>query len=235
VDVNTQIGRSILQQLFNKKVGITNTTKIGMKEIDYANANYTNAERDFLLFYCAGEMRKKNIPEFKKNAKNIYEMFLNPEIKNIFYQKEAIDTLSENYLLNNNLAKISLKEVLKNNTGKFIFIDFWASWCKPCREEMIEEKKLISLYKDKNIVFVLFSIDSDIDDWKKASRQENFNTYSENYLFPNFNSSVLNKQLNLTSIPRYVLLNKKGEIINSDALRPSDPKLKELIDKHLKD
>ena len=53
------------------------------------------------------------------------------------------------------------------------------------------------------------------------------------FLLLNFDRSLFAKQYNIYTIPRYILINKVGELINDDTPRPSDPKLKELIDKNL--
>ncbi|MDR2474350.1 MAG: TlpA family protein disulfide reductase, partial [Bacteroidales bacterium] len=52
--------------------------------------------------------------------------------------------------------------------GKYVLLDFWASWCPPCREEMPNLVKLYSEYKDKNFEIVGYSLDKKEDAWKKG-------------------------------------------------------------------
>ncbi|GHU66702.1 hypothetical protein FACS189413_00150 [Bacteroidia bacterium] len=52
--------------------------------------------------------------------------------------------------------------------GKYVLLDFWASWCPPCRAEMPHLVKLYAQYKDKNFEIVGYSLDRDEADWKKG-------------------------------------------------------------------
>ena len=70
----------------------------------------------------------------------------------------------------------SLADIIKSHEGKVIYIDFWASWCIPCRSEMPHSVTLYEKLKDKEIVFIYLSIDNADKEtaWKNA--MENFIT-----------------------------------------------------------
>lgn len=125
------------------------------------------------------------------------------------------------------------EEIIKNNKNKPIYIDFWASWCLPCREEMKFSKELKQIYSNK-VAFIYISINNNITEWKEASQDEKLYADINNFLLLNPNSSSLNRQFNLSSIPRYVIYNRNGKLIDDDAPRPSDPKIKIILDDLIK-
>ncbi|WAC12555.1 TlpA family protein disulfide reductase [Dyadobacter pollutisoli] len=110
-------------------------------------------------------------------------------------------------------AQLTLDDLKKRHAGKILVVDFWASWCGPCREPMPEAKKLIEAMKGKDIAFVYLSIDKDASRWKKASDEEKLDTYAENYLITNQHSARFLKEQNLTFIPRAMIFDKAGRLI----------------------
>jgi thiol-disulfide isomerase/thioredoxin len=110
-------------------------------------------------------------------------------------------------------AKLTLDDLKKRHAGKILVVDFWASWCGPCRETMPDAKKLIEAMKDKNIAFVYLSIDKDASRWTKARKEEKLDTYAENYLVTNQQSARFLKEQNLTFIPRAMIFDKVGKLI----------------------
>ncbi len=122
---------------------------------------------------------------------------------------------------------------LSNFKGKVIYIDLWASWCIPCREETVHIKKLQAFYKEKKEFLILSIAVLDKEkNWITALKQDK-PTWLQ--FFDNKNEA---KEVFLPgsgySIPRFILIDKKGDILDFDAPRPSDPKLKTLIDTALK-
>ena len=117
--------------------------------------------------------------------------------------------------------------------GKIKYLDFWASWCGACRLEIPNAKKLKADYAMKGIDFVYISMDENGGAWAKASKKEDL-PEADSYILPNPKKSVIAKQFKISSIPRYVVIGKGGKVINADAPRPSDPKIRKLFDELLK-
>lgn len=104
---------------------------------------------------------------------------------------------------------------LSDFKGKYIYVDFWASWCGPCNMEIPYMKELERTLGNEMVVFVGISIDEDIDAWKSALARHSL---KGNQFIGN---QELAQMLNVQSIPRYVIYGKDGKLLNADAPRPS--------------
>ena len=124
------------------------------------------------------------------------------------------------------------KYTLSDFKGKYIFIDFWATWCEPCRKETPDMIALFERYKDnKDIVIISLSIDEETDKWKQVTKDEKMNWLQLNTT----SDSKFLEEYQVDGIPKFVLIDKEGKIINPDAPRPSNEELTKLLDKYLKE
>jgi len=135
-------------------------------------------------------------------------------------KKGEISPTFELYDLDSNLVK------LQDFKGKVVYVDIWAIWCLPCRKEIPHLEKLESHYKDSNIVFISICKDDTRSRWKKTVRS---NELSGVHLFAPENNIDFFKDYLVDGVPRYILIDKDGRIIDSDAIRPSDIKIEKTL------
>lgn len=118
---------------------------------------------------------------------------------------------------------------LESLKGKYVFIDVWATWCGPCREDLPFLQKIEEQFQSKNIVFVGISIDNVKDRIKWSNLVNEKQLGRIQLLADNEFDSQFIKSYAINSIPRYILLDINGNIVNANTPRPSDPKLFELL------
>ena len=99
----------------------------------------------------------------------------------------------------------------KSLAGKWLFIDFWASWCEPCRKQIPDLKKVYDNYKNKKFEVVSLSIDKNKKDWIKAINKENLNWINLNE-DKGFYGLIV-KRYNVYGIPSNFLINPQGKIV----------------------
>ncbi|MCX2494652.1 TlpA disulfide reductase family protein [Pedobacter sp. PF22-3] len=119
---------------------------------------------------------------------------------------------------------------LSDNLGKVVFIDVWATWCAPCLKEQPALEELEKSFAGKDVVFLSLSIDTDKAKWQKMVEEKKL---SGLHLFTNNKGSVVS-DYEVTEIPRFILFDKNGKTVSIDAPRPTDAKLKALIESTLK-
>jgi peroxiredoxin len=118
-----------------------------------------------------------------------------------------------------------VEERLSDYKGKIVLVDFWASWCLPCRRSNRELQSLYSKYKDKGFEIFGISLDQNITDWKNAISTDRI-TWKQVSEMGGWNAPVA-LAWGIEQLPSSFLVGKDGKII---AVNPT----KEEIEKHLK-
>jgi thiol-disulfide isomerase/thioredoxin len=169
------------------------------------------------------ELQKKSIDDNYKGVVNYYKMNYEANLA----KSKLANTISPSFNYDNYAGGKTKLEDLK---GKYVYIDVWATWCGPCRAEIPFLQKIEEKYHHKNISFVSISIDvqKDLDKWKALIKDKELGgvqLFADN----NWNSQFI-KDYGINSIPRFILIDPTGKIVNADASRPSSTELQVQLD-----
>lgn len=132
-------------------------------------------------------------------------------------------TKSTNDINFDNTINATLEEIkdkyITPYKGKVVYIDFYSTWCGPCRQEIPFAKSLHYEFKDKDVVFLNLCARSKKENWKNLLKQQNIE--GENFLLNDEEFNLLSKAYKVNGFPTYILMNKKGEVTNYNSPRPS--------------
>jgi thiol-disulfide isomerase/thioredoxin len=153
----------------------------------------------------------------KKNTKYLYKASLINEIGNNFSFTD----------IDNN--PVSLKDFY----GKYIYIDVWATWCKPCKVEYVFLKELEEYFSNNDkLQIISISTDREFKKWDTYIKEKSIKGMQ---LYSGEKSDFV-KFYDIGALPRFILLNKEGQIISPDEIRPSNSellkKLESLVNKN---
>lgn len=113
--------------------------------------------------------------------------------------------------------------------GKYLVIDVWATWCGPCKQESPYFEKLAIKYKGQNIQFAAISIDKQIDKWVLDAKLK-----SKSVLQLHANDGdKFSADYDIQGIPRFMLIDDEGNVVNAEMPRPSDKTFEQVIRKEL--
>jgi len=177
---------------------------------------YTENLEDFYTLFMAAstnEEHKKDISESYNKLKTVSKGQPSPKFENYVNFKGGTTSLDD----------------LK---GKFVYVDVWATWCGPCIAEIPSLKEVEAKYHNKNIEFVSISVDAekDYEKWKTMVKDEDLKgiqLFSDKSWKSDFVTGYLIK-----GIPRFILIDPNGNIVSSNAPRPSSEKLIELFNEN---
>ncbi len=161
---------------------------------------------------------------------------MGPKLKGTFtikYMNSLMTRDSNEWLtrIGQKLPEISLKDKngktvnLSDLQGKVVLIDFWASWCKPCRAQAPRLAKLYEKYKDQGFEILGVSIDDDQNKWKQAISEDKM-TWMQLIGEKGKQSKVM-ADYKITGVPRTLLVSSKGLLVQNN---PAPEKLEELVE-----
>lgn len=152
--------------------------------------------------------------EFKAKAEKAKEMALGVKYQDI-------------ELMTPEGKMVKLSEYIPKD--KYVMLEFWASWCGPCRGEIPHLRHIYQDYKDKGFEIISISVDEKKADWEKAMKEENM--VWKQLCDPTGFDGPVAKVYHITSVPTCILLDKEGRIFKTDMRGASlDAVLQDLYD-----
>lgn len=221
--------RKVQDEYYDLKKIVDDKTQI-VKE------NFNGSTRDFLIAaYLMNLVTAESLDKASLAYENLKPVVSNKDV--LVPVEKAIEKF-QSVLPGQPAPHFELKDLGANNfsladfRGQVIFIDFWASWCVPCLEEVPSAEKLKEYYKERDdLIFLYISLDDKEENWRDIIQNKDLKGL--HLLSQGWRSEVADKY-NISSIPRYYLIDKNGRIANQNAPRPSDEEIFPEIDRVLK-
>lgn len=206
------------------------------KVYDSISRYFENLYPEYIKFECLKLIKEWSTAE-------TFEQYVSK-----FY-REVKDSVRVNYVRNNlnifnntnsdvllrfdGKSSIPFDSVIKEQKGKLVYIDLWASWCAPCIAAMPASKALKADFGKKDVTFVYLSIDKDLSKWKTASQSLGLDEYPQSFLLIDNKKSGMIEDLQVQTIPRYLLYDKNGKLIHPNAPGPDTEEIRALFEKNI--
>ncbi len=127
--------------------------------------------------------------------------------------------------------EISFKEILNQNKDSVLYIDFWASWCGPCRREMPHSKTLQKKMQGKKVAFLYLSTDISDENWQKGL--QSIKMPGQHYRIDEKSKPLFQDFFHILGIPYYVIIGKNSIIEDPKARWPREDKIIQDLQKAL--
>jgi thiol-disulfide isomerase/thioredoxin len=214
-----------------------NTSEEFMSMFSNAAKQFSGRSREFCLFLILKKYTGLGLKEYDSCVEKFLQDYPRSDFGQYVVsltsseQTSAMNSASDEILKTSGNETVSWKEILQQTGGKVLYIDFWASWCGPCLQEMPASNELRENFKNDPVVFLYVSTDKNENAWRKAL--EKLHQPANSHLMLQGDSKLF-KVFGLKSIPHYVIVDKAGRVFAFNAQRPSDRALVETLRSVLK-
>lgn len=231
--------------LWSDQLAVPKIRKTQSRTIDYKVAYekvkdsvHNEDVKNYILFFCLQKIYEEDskdnfssyLAKFKTDVKE--DRFTN-------YLKDNFDDYlrqSTGSTLLSNLSKSKKTEfntLIQSLKGNVVYIDLWASWCAPCREAMPASRELKKAYAGKAVKFIYISMDTQFANWAKAANDEQLKQYPYSFVMMDSKNATLPKQLKIAAIPRYLIYNKRGQLVYQNAPGPDATEIRSILNKYI--
>jgi thiol-disulfide isomerase/thioredoxin len=196
------------------------------------NHKFKNKINNNYLFLKTNQFRLKSIPNFtflkykimKKIIGVLFLVFATISCTNAQKKTFSKEALSQT-LLTEDGNQVAFKKILSKNKGKTVLIEVWASWCGDCVKAM---PKIHQLQADNpNVTYVFLSADKTADNWKTGIEKHQLK--GNHFMMNDGMKGAFAKAIDLDWIPRYIIINPKGEIVLYRAIETDFEKINEVL------
>lgn len=204
------------------------------KLAQHARQQLTGKTFDHVLANLTGIQAQKQLPADRPALEQLFVLAqkqVKDSVYNAYVQKTELDyrvlgkplpdvVLDRTLLTSYSTGReSSLRAVLQQYKGKAVYLDLWASWCVPCREDIAQSADAKAYLKEKNVAYLYISIDKNAPAWKTAAAQDAIT--NDQFLLNTAKATAFYQFLNHEFIPRYVLLDPSHQVKSTYAPRPN--------------
>jgi len=196
--------------------------------LDSLNSDDFNTMTSKYTLSCESVLKKVTDKEFVEKTRKI----IRKTVESWKERKKAVDNMPKEGesaidftypdLDGNEFSLASFK-------GNLIYVDVWATWCGPCKAEIPSLQRLEADYHEKNITFMSVSVDTDEEAWKKMIEEKKLGgiqLWADGW-------SEITRDYAIFGIPRFLLFDSEGNVISTNAPRPSSKEIRVLLDSNL--
>ena len=195
------------------------------------NESSTGLTKDYLLVNYANSLvysyESKDSLMTKRLFAKIDKGIKHPEFRNYFKLskenlKKCLASIPREALLTALIDsvgnKLTFKDLLIKSKNKIIVLDFWASWCGPCKAGMPKFNEVKKNFSNSKVDFIFISLDEKETNWRGS--MEMLKIPGNHYWINDNFKSALSSYLKISGIPRYVIINQSGEVEKLNSVGP---------------